>query len=557
MKLKFTFLKLIVCLMISNASFSQAIGDYRSNVSPTGVWSAAANWQTWDGASWITASSAPTSADGVITILAGDSMRIESSVTIDQVVVQATGKLAIFVNAGTVTCTINNGTGTDLEVNGNLHYALGATITGTGNVVVNSGGLFGFRRGAIMNVPTTVNGTAILGASGVAVGTIDNTTLTLNGNSDWVNGDINLVNGGNFTNSGAMTSSASSLNRVLNGAGSNSFNLTGTGSLIKTNSTAATQIDAPLNIAANATIGGIGTFTYPTASVVSNAGAISPGTSPGVLTVAPAYLTAQPTEVVIEIVSSTTPGTGHDQLAVSGSASLTSASLTVTDNVAAPLGVYTIMTSTGTFTGPFASTNIPANYGNLTISGGTVTIEKLSTLPVSWVSFTAIAQNNSVLLNWKTDAEVNASHFIVEHATEGGNYKAVGTIQASGNTNTLSSYNFTHTAPGTNANNLYRIKQVDFDGSFDYSEVRNVRFTNGNVKVVTAGPNPFVSQLNISVQEKNIAVTITNLNGVELRRWKFQPGTYQVQLGNLPKGMYQLNVFQENVRVEGQRLIKL
>ena len=557
MKLKFTFLKLIVCLMISNVAFSQAVGDYRSNVAPTGVWSTASNWLTWNGTDWVTASSAPTSASGVVTIVAGDSMRIESSVTIDQVVVEANGKLAIFANSGTVTCTINNGTGTDLLVNGNLHYALGAIVTGSGTVVVNSTGLFGFRRGATLSASTTVNGTAVLGAAGVAVGTIESTTLTLNGNADWINGDINLINGGNLTISDTMTSSASSLNRILNGTGTNAFNITGTGALLKTNSTASTQIDAPLNVGPNATIGGIGTFTYPTASAVSNSGKIAPGTSPGVLTVAPAYLTAQPTNVVIEIVSSTTPGTGHDQLAVSGPATLTSASLTVTDNPAAPLGVYTIMTSTGSFTGPFASTNIPANYGNLTISGGTVTIEKLSVLPVLWVSFTAIAQNNTVQLNWKTDAEVNASHFIVEHATEGGNYKAVGTIQASGNTNTLSSYNFTHTAPSTNTNNLYRIKQVDFDGSFDYSEVRNVRFTNGNVKVVTAGPNPFVSQLNISVQQKDITVTITNLNGVELRRWKFQPGTYQVQLGNLAKGMYQMNVFQENVRVEGQRLIKL
>lgn len=90
-------------------------GDYRSKTS--GTWSTASNWEVFNGTIWNTAVSAPNSTNGAINIQNGHSMTIGTSVTVDQLTIDAGGTISI--SAGR-TLTVANGSATDLTNNGTL-----------------------------------------------------------------------------------------------------------------------------------------------------------------------------------------------------------------------------------------------------------------------------------------------------------------------------------------------------------------------------------------------------------------------------------------------------
>ncbi len=109
------------------ANAADATGDYRSAAS--GNWNAIASWERFNGTAWVAAAATPTSADGVITIRNGHNVTNSASgLTYDQTVVEAG---ALVVVASGVTSTLNNGTGTDLVINGTWLNS-GGTWTMTG-----------------------------------------------------------------------------------------------------------------------------------------------------------------------------------------------------------------------------------------------------------------------------------------------------------------------------------------------------------------------------------------------------------------------------------------
>lgn len=114
----------ILLVLWPSLLFSQAAGDYRSFLS--GPWSTATNWQTFDGITWITAATAPSSTNGVITIQSGHTMQITANVTIDQVVIDAGGT----INWTGGNCIFANGAGVDLLINGTFWDNRGATTPG-------------------------------------------------------------------------------------------------------------------------------------------------------------------------------------------------------------------------------------------------------------------------------------------------------------------------------------------------------------------------------------------------------------------------------------------
>lgn len=106
-----------ICLCSIISATAQSSGDYRSRQS--GDWHNAANWQHYNGTSWINATNFPSSADGVITILAGHTITLSTAIIIDQTVVQA-GAVLNF-NQGYVT----NGPDIDLSVYGTVNHNSG------------------------------------------------------------------------------------------------------------------------------------------------------------------------------------------------------------------------------------------------------------------------------------------------------------------------------------------------------------------------------------------------------------------------------------------------
>jgi len=92
-------------------------------------------------------------------------------------------------------------------------------------------------------------------------------------------------------------------------------------------------------------------------------------------------------------------------------------------------------------------------------------------LPVEWLYANAMANaNRGIDIRWGTATELNTSHFDIERMNTSGEFNKIGELAATGNSSTPLNYVFTDKSPQTGVN-FYRIKQIDLDGTFEYSNV--------------------------------------------------------------------------------------
>jgi hypothetical protein len=112
-------------------------------------------------------------------------------------------------------------------------------------------------------------------------------------------------------------------------------------------------------------------------------------------------------------------------------------------------------------------------------------------VPVELVSFTASVLNETVTLNWITSTEVNNYGFEVERSlpqSEG--FVTIGFVNGKGTTTETNYYSFADRNLSA-GKYYYRLKQVDFDGSFDYSPTVEVDITPNEFALMQNYPNPF------------------------------------------------------------------
>ncbi len=111
-------------------------------------------------------------------------------------------------------------------------------------------------------------------------------------------------------------------------------------------------------------------------------------------------------------------------------------------------------------------------------------------VPVELVSFTASVNDNDVTLSWETATEINNSGFQVERKSNG-EYEAIGFVPGFGTTTEPRSYSFTD-AGVQSGYYAYRLKQIDLDGTFEYSDEFQVEITIPDVFALEQNyPNPF------------------------------------------------------------------
>ncbi|MCB9033980.1 MAG: T9SS type A sorting domain-containing protein [Chitinophagales bacterium] len=138
-----------------------------------------------------------------------------------------------------------------------------------------------------------------------------------------------------------------------------------------------------------------------------------------------------------------------------------------------------------------------------------------SPLPIELLSFNGINVGTDNLLFWTTTAEINNWKFIIEHSTDGANFTAIGEVLGAGNSSEMLDYQFTHYNPIV-GNNYYRLKQVDYNGAYTYSNIVLIK-TNSNTKQeVAVYPNPVANELNIvfsNTFKTNPTVNIYNTLG--------------------------------------------
>lgn len=108
-------------------------------------------------------------------------------------------------------------------------------------------------------------------------------------------------------------------------------------------------------------------------------------------------------------------------------------------------------------------------------------------LPVELTSFSGSIHGDQILLNWSTASQLNFSHFEVEHSANAQDWNVLTSIAGEGTTNDLKEYSYTHAAP-QNGKNYYRMRMVDFDETYEYSDVVSETVSVGNM--LSISPNP-------------------------------------------------------------------
>lgn len=176
-------------------------------------------------------------------------------------------------------------------------------------------------------------------------------------------------------------------------------------------------------------------------------------------------------------------------------------------------------------------------------------------LPLELLRFTAVKnQDYTATLDWQTAEEHSSKYFEPEHSSDLKTWTTLGTMPAAGYSNTLQHYQFQHNKPA-NGLNYYRIKLSDKDGKYSYSDVRTVRFSNGNK--ITVSPNPVIDKVYVSGTGNDISkVQLTDAAGEAV----WQSGTFNngdaVDMSIYASGIYILKVTNSQGEIETFKLMK-
>lgn len=138
-------------------------------------------------------------------------------------------------------------------------------------------------------------------------------------------------------------------------------------------------------------------------------------------------------------------------------------------------------------------------FDNNSGSNFTATFTADNTFPVELTSFLALARGNVVNLEWKTATETNNHGFEIEKKQSGAEWRTIGFKQGNGTTNNISNYSYTDNSVARGKVE-YRLKQIDRDGKFSYSNTVEafVGLSPNTVELTGNYPNPFNPSTSIS-----------------------------------------------------------
>lgn len=145
-------------------------------------------------------------------------------------------------------------------------------------------------------------------------------------------------------------------------------------------------------------------------------------------------------------------------------------------------------------------------------------------LPVKLLYFNAIwtdATYESATLSWETITETDNNHFEIERSTDGINFEFIKTIEGNGNSNQNISYSTLDENPHKNGISYYRLKQVDNNGDFNYSNIEALNVPDG-LSMISLYPNPSVDKITVlftSSENTETVISVKNVLGQEVKRF--------------------------------------
>jgi hypothetical protein len=160
---------------------------------------------------------------------------------------------------------------------------------------------------------------------------------------------------------------------------------------------------------------------------------------------------------------------------------------------------------------------------------------ELASLPVELLSFTGTKLNGGKLLNWETASEINNSHFDVQRSTDGVAWLTVGTVSGNGTSNEGFSYSFFDNFE-TNEPTYYRLKQIDFDDEFEYTNIVSFESESEEltIHIENNGTSPSII---FSGSNEEVNVKLYTIAGKLVFNTKTESG---LDLMNLSNGTYMM-----------------
>jgi Secretion system C-terminal sorting domain len=188
-------------------------------------------------------------------------------------------------------------------------------------------------------------------------------------------------------------------------------------------------------------------------------------------------------------------------------------------------------------------------------------------LPVKYLSFDAVVNDNKVTLKWLTAQEINHSYFEVERSFDMNNFSTLGIVLDGFVVNgSDKSYQFKDNSSELQNNSMvyYRLKQIDIDGKATYSKVLAVRLKAKAGIVMQVSPNPFIENVHLrftTAETGTAQMRITNAVGqiVLSKQTTISKGYNNIQidgLSRLASGMYVVQLIMNGTLIDNQRLIK-
>lgn len=186
-------------------------------------------------------------------------------------------------------------------------------------------------------------------------------------------------------------------------------------------------------------------------------------------------------------------------------------------------------------------------------------------LPVRLVQFTATLNNEDVLLKWSTAMELNNEGFEIQRSFGGETFESIGFVKGKQNSNTLSQYQF-NDAKAFEQNTVneifYRLKQIDFNGDFTFSNI--VEVNNVIEQSISLYPNPMLDYVSLKIkaeQSTTAAIEVYSVQGYRLLSFEkaIEKGfkDYSLtELENISTGVYVVNINIDGKRIT-QKLIKM
>lgn len=186
----------------------------------------------------------------------------------------------------------------------------------------------------------------------------------------------------------------------------------------------------------------------------------------------------------------------------------------------------------------------------------TVTYLKAGVFPVTWGEFTAEKVGSTGLLKWTTLTEINANHFDIERSNDGINYMVIGNVKAKGNSSQANDYTYTDAKPMEGVN-YYRLREVDNDGKYSYSEVKSLTFGSGD-NMIKIAPNPATDKVNITVpgNNKTLTISIVNSQGRKVKSFTMNGEFIQKSISDLASGVYYIRINGDGISINHKLVVQ-